>query len=289
MIGLAAGGVLAGVGLSGCRGGKQSAAENGQAMQVESRQAMQAERQRETVTPSYGRIEREQRYPAFAVYRKKPVVTAPISGYITETCVQAGERVRKGQVLFRIESKEQHAIGDTLRRPLPIQAAQDGVMLSVVQQTGGYVAEGTLLGSMAETGSLVFEVYVPGEEAALAQGRCTLLLPDGQRIAATTAETLAEMDKTTQTMRVVVRPESVCVPEGLEAQAVFREPQRGETALLPRDAIQSDEQMRRFRITVLQPDSSTREVEVILGNSNDSIVEVVEPYLPAGTQVVVLR
>ena len=92
---LAAGSVLAGVMLSGCRGGKQSAAESGQ--------AMQAERQREAVTPTYGRIEQERRYPAFAVYRKKPVVTAPISGYITETCVQAGERVRKGQVLFCIE------------------------------------------------------------------------------------------------------------------------------------------------------------------------------------------
>lgn len=240
------------------------------------------------VTPTYGRIEQQRVYPGVAVYRSKPLITAPISGYVVESCMQAGERVRKGQVLFRIESKEQHAIADTLQQALALRAQQDGVILGVLQQAGSYVAEGTPLGSMAETRSMVFEVSVPCEEAATAQGQCTLLLPDGREVAATAGETLAEMEASTQTVRIVVRAEGLCLPEGTEVQAVFREPQRGEAALVPRRAIESNEQLTRYRVYV-QDSDTLHPMEVHLGNSNDSLVEVLSPRLPQGTKIVVLR
>lgn len=242
----------------------------------------------QTVAVQHGRIEQERVYPGMAVYRSKPVITAPISGYVVESCVQVGERVHKGQVLFRIESKEQHAIADTLQQALALRAQQDGVILSVLQQVGSYVAEGTPLGSMAETRSMVFEVSVPCEEAATAHGHCTLLLPDGREVAATAGETLAEMDATTQTVRIVVRAEGLCLPEGTAVQAVFREPQRGEAALVPRRAIESNEQLTRYRVYV-QDSDTLRPVEVRLGNSNDSLVEVLSPRLPQDTKIVVLR
>ncbi len=157
--------------LGGCAKGTETQAETDTA----------APRAVQTVAVQYGRIERERVYPGVAVYRSKPVITAPISGYVAGSCVQVGERVHKGQVLFRIESKEQHAIADTLRQALALRAQQDGVILSVLQQAGSYVVEGTPLGSMAETRSMVFEVSVPSEEVATAQGQCTLLLPDGRR------------------------------------------------------------------------------------------------------------
>lgn len=245
-------------------------------------------REVQTVAVQRGRIERERVYPGVAVYRNKPAIAAPVSGYVVETCVQVGERVRKGQALFLIESKEQYAVADTLRAPIAIRAAQDGVMLSVVQQAGSYVAEGSALGQMAEARSMVFEVSVPSEEAAMAQGRCTLLLPDGRQVAAVAGEVLAEMDRATQTVRIVVRTEGASVPEGMEVQAVFREPQCKEAALVPRRAVESDEQMTRYQVYV-QDGDSIRPVEVCLGNGNDSVVEVVSPCLTEGIRVVVLR
>lgn len=191
-------------------------------------------------------------------------------------------------MLFRIESKEQHAVADTLQAPIAIRATQDGVMLSVVQQAGSYVAEGSTLGQMAEARSMVFEVSVPSEEAAAAQGRCTLLLPDGRQVAAMAGEALAEMDATTQTVRIVVRAENTIVPEGMEVQAVFREPQRKEAALVPRRAVESSEQMTRYRVYV-QDSTGIRPVEVRLGNGNDSVVEVVSPHLSECTKIQILR
>lgn len=277
IIGLIGCGVLGGV-LGGCAKGIDTQAETDKTMP----------RAVQTATVQRGRIEREWVYPGVAVYRNKPAIAAPMSGYVVETCVQVGEHVRKGQVLFRIESKEQHAVADTLQAPIAIRATQDGVMLSVVQQAGSYVAEGSTLGQMAEARSMVFEVSVPSEEAAAAQGRCTLLLPDGRQVAAMAGEALAEMDATTQTVRIVVRAENTIVPEGMEVQAVFREPQRKEAALVPRRAVESSEQMTRYRVYV-QDSTGIRPVEVRLGNGNDSVVEVVSPHLSECTKIQILR
>lgn len=60
---------------------------------------------------AFGKIEKEIILSATTMYQNKSVVSAPIPAFITEVLVQPGSRVKAGDVLYRIESKEQHALG----------------------------------------------------------------------------------------------------------------------------------------------------------------------------------
>lgn len=126
-----------------------------------------------------GKIEKEIILSATTAYQNKSVVGAPIPAFITEVLVQPGSRVKAGDILYRIESKEQHALGNGNHAVIPIKAERDGIVLDVQQQAGSYVTEGTVLCSVAEAGSLVFEINVPYEQQRYAHSgsKCLLELP----------------------------------------------------------------------------------------------------------------
>lgn len=124
------------VGLSGCG---QRNASNGN---------MQEEKPGTAVTLTHavsGKIEKEIILSATTTYQNKSAVSAPIPAFITEVLVQPGSRVKAGDILYRIESKEQHALGSGNRTAIPIQAECDGIVLDVQQQAGSYITEGALL------------------------------------------------------------------------------------------------------------------------------------------------
>lgn len=58
---------------------------------------------------------------ATTVYQSKTTVTAPIPAFVTEVRVKPGTRVRMGQLLYRLQSKEQHALG-SLEKQIEIKA-----------------------------------------------------------------------------------------------------------------------------------------------------------------------
>lgn len=143
------------VSLGGCG---QKAASNGN---------MQKEKPETAVTLTrvvFGKIEKEVILYATTAYQNKSMVSAPIPAFITEALVQPGSRVKAGETLYRIESKEQHALKNDSHAVIPIKAERDGIVLNVQQQAGSYVTEGTVLCSVAEIGSLVFEINVPYEQ-----------------------------------------------------------------------------------------------------------------------------
>lgn len=76
---------------------------------------------------AFGKIEKETILYATTAYQNKLVVGAPIPAFITEVLVQPGSRVKAGDILYRIESKEQHALGSGNQTAIPIQAERDGI------------------------------------------------------------------------------------------------------------------------------------------------------------------
>ena len=80
---------------------------------------------------AFGKIEKEIILSATTMYQNKSVVSAPIPAFITEVLVQPGSRVKAGDVLYRIESKEQHALGNGNHAVIPIKVERDGIVLDV--------------------------------------------------------------------------------------------------------------------------------------------------------------
>lgn len=198
---------------------------------------------------AFGRIEKEVIFSATTVYQNKSVVGAPIPAFITEALVQPGSRVKAGETLYRIESKEQHALGNGSHTVIPIKAERDGIVLDVQQQAGSYVTEGTVLCTVAEIESLVFEIHVPYEQQRYAHrgSKCRLELPDGTRLAATVQAPLATMNTVSQSEQVIARAKAPFLPEGMNVKAVFSESgSSSEGMILPKSAVQSDETLTKY-------------------------------------------
>lgn len=242
---------------------------------------IQEEKPETAVTLTYaafGKIEKEIILSATTAYQNKSVVGAPIPAFITEVLVQPGSRVKAGDVLYRIESKEQHALGSGNRTAIPIQAERDGIVLDVQQQAGSYITEGAVLCSVAEAGSLIFEINVPYEQRryAYSGNKCMLELPDGTRLTATVHAPLVTMNTVSQSERVIARAKAPFLPEGMNVKAVFTESGSfsDKGMILPKSAVQSDETLTEHWVMKLADDSTAVKVPVEVGNSNASEIEI---------------
>lgn len=256
------------VSLSGCG---QREASNGNIREEEPKTAV-------TLThAAFGRIEKEIIFSATTVYQNKSVVGAPIPAFITEALVRPGSRVKAGETLYRIESKEQHALGNGSHAVIPIKAERDGIVLDVQQQAGSYVTEGTVLCSVAEIESLVFEIHVPYEQQRYAHSgsKCMLELPDGTRLAATVHTSLATMNTVSQSERVIARAKAPFLPEGMNVKAIFSvSDSSSERMILPKSTVQSNETLTEYWVMKLADDSTAVRVPVAIGNSNASEIEI---------------
>lgn len=257
------------VSLSGCG---QRDASNGN---------MQEEKPGTAVTLTHaasGKIEMEIILSATTAYQNKSVVGSPIPAFITEVLVQPGSRVKAGEILYRIKSKEQHALGNDNHAVIPIKAERDGIVLDVQQQAGSYVTEGAVLCSVAEAGSLVFEINVPYEQRRYAHNgsRCMLELPDGTRLTATLHAPLATMNTVSQSERVIARAKAPFLPEGMNVKAVFTENDSSSDKgmILPKSAVQSDETFTEHWVMKLSDNGTAIKVPVEVGNSNVSEIEI---------------
>lgn len=256
-------------------------------------ESVQEEKPRTAVTlthAAYGKIEKEIVLSATAVYQSKSVVSAPVPAFVKDVLVSPGTRVRAGQTLYRLESKEQHALGSANRALIPIKAECNGIVLEVQQQAGCYVMEGTALCTIAEAGSLVFEINVPYEQRRYAYNgsRCNIQLPDGTQLPATVCAPLATMNTVSQSERVIARAKTSFLPEGMNAKAVFITNRHSakKTLILHKRAVQSDEMLAEYWVMKLSDDSTVVKVPVKTGNSNASEIEVKSDALSPQDRIV---
>ena len=238
--------------------------------------------------PVCGCIPQETVLTATTAYQSKMTITAPIPSYIMETRVKPGTRVRAGQLLYRLQSKEQHALGSG-ERPIEIKAEHGGIVLDVQAQTGSYAPEGTVLCTLADTGSLAFEINVPYEQRSYAKAgnHCMLELPDGTRLSATVQSPLAEMNTASQSARVVATADAPFLPEGMNVKAIFTSRSILEgTTLLPKSAVQSDETLTEHWVMRLATDSTAARVPVSIGGSTADSIEILSPSLSPEDRII---
>lgn len=243
------------------------------------------------VTP--GRIRSEIVLSGTTVYQNKTIVTAPIPSFISEVNVQPGMKVEAGQLLYKLESKEHRALSGELQENrlgmVAVRAAASGIVTSVMQQTGSFVAEGTALCTLADLNSLVFELNVPYEQSRyIIPGKtCTIVLPDATVLKAVIRTPLATMNTASQVQQVVAHARSSFLPEGLTVKVLVDTGHTGnEIRLLPKAAVQSDEKLTGYWVMKLADDSTAVRIPVIIGNSSADSIEIVSPLFSASDRIV---
>ncbi len=229
-------------------------------------------------------------FPATSTYPRKSTVTAPVAAYVTGVRVRLGDRVRAGQVLFTLETKERRALGGSIQRIDPslkgfglvsVTAPASGIVSVLnIQQSGDYLLEGSPLCTVAESSQLVFQLNLPYEYHALAQGnpRCTIVLPDSTRLTGTVLAPLASVSPG-QSEVYLVRPNNPpgVIPENLIVQVRLTQTRQPNAQTLPAACVLADETLHHFWVMKLVNDSTAVKVPVTLGVQNPAEIEIKTP------------
>lgn len=235
---------------------------------------------------------------ATTVYLNRNTVLAPIPAYITAVYIKIGDRVRTGQILYELESKERKALGNTPVQfdsslagygKIKVRATGAGI-ISVIdrQQAGDYVLEGTSLCTIAQSNGTTFQVNVPFEFVPYTKtgNRCIIVLPDNSKHPAVFTTPLAAMNVGAQTQSILARTsDPLILPEGLIAKVLVSKGGENNSQVLPKASVLSDEMIQHFWIMKLINDSTAIKVPVVVGNKNKAEIEIVSPQFTANDRI----
>lgn len=227
---------------------------------------------------------------ANTVYLKRNLVTAPIPAFITKVNVHLGDKVKQGDILYELESKERRALGNqTVKLDsslanfgiIKVKAPASGIVSTLEkQQTGDYALEGTQLCTIAESNDLAFQVNVPYEFTQyVKQGKtCRIILPDNSVHTAVISTPLTSMNLLAQTQSILAKTgEVLFLPENLIVKVLISKGAESNKQVLPKSCIQSDEMMKEFWVMKLVNDSTAVKQPVTLGNKNQTEAEILTP------------
>lgn len=130
---------------------------------------------------------------ATATYLLKSDVKANTTGYITNMRIGVGENVRKGQILFTVQTKESRALGNTINKldksfrfsgVTTVTCPATGYVNLLNHQIGDYVQEGEILAGITDSSSFGFVMNVPYEyhEMLVNNKNLEITMPDGKTI-----------------------------------------------------------------------------------------------------------
>lgn len=247
-----------------------------------------------------GSIHDELELFASTLYLKRNVINAPFPAFITHVNIRLGDKVKEGDILYTLESKEKRALGNDLNQldtsltsfgVIEVKAQASGVVSTLdKQQIGDYVLEGTQLCTISESNDLAFQVNVPFEfRKFVNRGKhCRIILPDNSIHSAIISTPLSSMNITAQTQSVLAKSvEPLFLPENLIV-TVMVDKGNGETQqIIPITCVQSDERMQHFWVMKLLNDSTAVQVAVRTGNKNHQEIEILQPHFDSTDRIIV--
>jgi len=228
-------------------------------------------------------------------YLNRRTLTSPMSGYITESKLQVGKSVKKGQLLYRIRTREAEALGQSAvgtkdMGTVEVRARADGRILAADKMNGDFAAEGTRLGVMAQTSDFYIKLFVPYRlrDAARRQGQFTMAVAPGDTIRARLADSLATGDASSQTVIYLLRTDGGRVlPEGMNLNIPLVTAEHRHTQWLPKEAVLADETLQHFRVMKLSDDSLALSITVQRGLVDSGRVEILEPHFDPGSRIII--
>ncbi len=249
-------------------------------------------------------------------------VNAPFDGVVDSLFVRPGDRVRAGQVLLRMVTRESRSalLGaeilagrshdeteraeaaralDLARRDLvrvPVHAPHAGIVTGVVAQSGSEVAESAAILSIQAPDAIVFEARVAPEEASRIRAGEDARVTDTGTTDARPAVVLRVLPAASAADQATL---AWLAPRGVAPGSAADPPETGRfgtarittgsarrASAVPDSAIVEDDVTGQTRVAVIDPDRRAIWTPVTLGAGADKWHEVRSPSLPPGTLVV---
>ncbi len=252
----------------------------------------------QVTTPKMGAMYDYIELNATSSFLRKETIKSTANGYIADINISIGEKVRKGDTLFMLKTKEARAIdnlGSTQNTKLgftgkiPVLSTKDGVVSAILHQKGDYVQDGDQLATVAEQNSLVFLIDAPFEYHKYMglNKPCKILLPDGEQLEGIIQSGLPEMDVSNQTQNYVIKAlGGDKLPEGLIARVKIETEKKNNAITLPKDAVLADEKEESFWVMKLINDSTAVKVPVALGLQNEEAKEIISPVFSTSDRII---
>ncbi|HBC80081.1 MAG TPA: hypothetical protein DCZ51_15720 [Bacteroidales bacterium] len=242
-----------------------------------------------------GTIENEISFNGSTVYLKKSQVSSPISGYVVSTNIKFGQEVQKGMVLFELKTRESKAlesVNDTssISGTIKIHAGSEGFISELnINESGVYVAEGSILCSIVNNIDLMVRLNVPYEYVSILsrEKKCKIRLADNTVISGSVFRILPSVDEANQTQTVLVKPgTSRLIPENLNLSIFFTKEKHDKTMLVSKSSLMTNETQSEFWVMKINAGDTAVKIPVTKGIENDSIAEIISPYLKVNDLII---
>ena len=246
-----------------------------------------------TSAVKFGKIDSKLTFNGKTVYLKKNQVVSPISGYVRKISVKFGDYVKKGDLLFEIQTKENKALESSNAGNaglIKVFAPSHGVINVLnITENGAYVLEGASLCTVAENNEVLVQLNLPFEFNSLVKTgtNCTLVLGEDTKFSGTIYQILPTVDDANQTQQILIKPHySKALPENLNLEVEIVKASHTRSCLVPRNAIMTNETQTEFWVMKIVDNKLAVKVPVKKGIENDDMVEILNSGLSASDLVV---
>ena len=234
---------------------------------------------------------------AVAAFLQKSYVKANANGYLESADSYLGKYVKKGELLFKLKTKEAQSLGNSINAldssfrfsgVTEIKAMIPGFITQLNHQAGDYVQDGEQLAAISDMNSFVFLLDLPYElrPYILNQKTVELVLPDGEKLNGNIASSMPTVDAVSQTQSLVIRVNPPHpIPENLIAKVKIVKYAKNRAISLPKAAVLTNETQDDFWVMKMIDSSTAVKVPVKKGIETAEQVEILSPVFAAGDRI----
>ena len=234
----------------------------------------------------FGEIDNKLTFNGKTIYLKKNLVVSPISGYVQKIMVKFGDKVKKGELLFELQTKENKALESTTNGNMGIitvLSPSNGVISTLsMTAAGAYAVEGGALCTVAESNDVMVQLNLPFEFNSLLRTgtRCTLVLGENTKFDGTVYQILPIVDEANQTQQILIKPQTnKQLPENLNLAVEILKTRHTHSCLIPRDAIMTNETQTNFWVMKVINNKLAIKVPISKGIESNNTVEALSSGL----------
>jgi len=235
---------------------------------------------------TFGGIDNKLSFNGKTIYLKKNLVVSPIAGYIQKMFVKFGDTVKKGQLLFEIQTKENKALQGSNEGNvgiIHIFSPSNGVISTLnIAASGAYAVEGASLCTIAESNDVMVQLNLPFEFNSLVKKgtKCTLILGEDTKFEGTVYQILPTVDEANQTQQILIKPQTnKKLPENLNLAVEILKARHSNSCLIPRNAVMTNETQTDFWVMKVVNKNLAIKVPITKGIENDNVVEALSSGL----------
>lgn len=234
---------------------------------------------------------------ATSSYLQNNFIKASANGYLKSVNIKLGQMVHAGELAFTLQTKEAHALGNTINKLDPsfnfsgiinIKASASGYIQSLNHQVGDYVQDGEQLAVLTDATGFGFMLNVPYELRPYVNTGKTLEvdLPDGTHLNGVVSKLMPNVDSASQTQAVFIKVAApATIPQNLIAKVRIVKDQKQNAVSLPKEAVLTDESQTNFWIMKMIDSVTAVKVPIIKGMETKDRVEIVRPQLTANDKI----